>query len=113
MVENKDILEWCYVVGTLQFGVFGFLYSVFATAALAKGPRPPITVYLRQFCRVIAITLLALTLTAGVGTYNAWLALGLTFAGVALWIILASLALVTGYSLILAFWKMGYTDSTG
>jgi hypothetical protein len=111
MIEYKDILEWCYVVGTLQFGVFGFLYSVFAQAALGKGPRPPITIYLRRFCRVIVSVLSVLTLMLGVCTYLAFEGTGLTFAGVAIWILFTNLVVVTAYSLHLAFFQMGYHDA--
>lgn len=111
MTEYKDILEWCYVVGTLQFGVFGFLYSVFASAALGKGPRPPITIHLRRFCKMIVLVLTALTLTAGVGTYLAFEIVGVTFIGVAIWVLFANLAAVNAYAFYLAFRQMGYTDA--
>jgi hypothetical protein len=46
MIEPKDILEWCFVLGALDFGVFGFLYSTYATASFQATPanpvRPPI-----------------------------------------------------------------------
>lgn len=106
MIDAKDILEWCYVVGALDFGVFGFLYSVYATAMFTDGAPPPIVGFLRSFCRIISTVLLALTLVAAVET-SLWLSEHeFTFVGLSIVVFLASLAVLTGYAIYLAFKKM-------
>ena len=32
-ILTKDILTWCFTVAALVFGVYGFLYSTYATAS--------------------------------------------------------------------------------
>jgi hypothetical protein len=99
MIEAKDILGWCFTLAALDFGVFGFLYSVYATAsfqATTNNPaRPPIVHDLRRFCRAVAAVLVVLTGLSGVATYQAG-------AGIQIWIIVLCVALLTGFSVMLA-----------
>jgi hypothetical protein len=102
MIEPKDILEWCFVLGALDFGVFGFLYSTYATASFQATPanpvRPPITGYLKQFCRAVVVVLVVLTGLAAYVSYDAAVSWQV-------WIIVACFVLLTGFSLGL-LWKM-------
>jgi hypothetical protein len=102
MIETKDILEWCFVLGALDFGVFGFLYSTYAAACFQATPEhpelPSITKFLKQFCRVVVLVLALLTALAAYTSYQAktiW----------HVWVIVACFALLTAYSVRL-FWKM-------
>jgi hypothetical protein len=75
MIEPKDILDWCFTLASLDFGVFGFLYSVYATASFQATPehpvRPPITQYLKRFCQAVVAVLIVLTLLAAFTSYTA------------------------------------------
>jgi hypothetical protein len=99
MIEAKDILGWCFTLAALDFGVFGFLYSVYATASFQATPnnpaRPPIVHNLRRFCRAVAAVLVVLTVLSGVATYQAG-------AGLQIWIIVLCIALLTAFSVVLA-----------
>jgi hypothetical protein len=57
MIEPRDILDWCFTLASLDFGVFGFLYSVYATASFQATPehpvRPPITEYIKIYQAVL------------------------------------------------------------
>lgn len=105
MAEGKDIIEWCFVVGALIFGVFGFLYSVYANALFVEGPPPPIVGYLRNVCRVLIAILAILTVLAGATNYHCQQAL-LSWSSVSTWIIVLCFAVVTSCSLYLAYNKM-------
>jgi hypothetical protein len=100
MIDEKDILNWCFTVAALDFGVFGFLYSAYASASFQATPsnpiRPPITSYLRLFCRVIVFVLAVLTVLAAITSYSGGV-------GVQAWIIVFCFAVLTGFSLILAY----------
>jgi hypothetical protein len=100
MIEPKDILDWCFTLASLDFGVFGFLYSVYATASFQATPehpvRPPITQYLKWFCWAVVTVLIVLTLLAALTTYTA-------AAGFQVWIIVFCFLLLTGFSTVLAF----------
>jgi hypothetical protein len=102
MIQAKDILEWCFVLGALDFGVFGFLYSTYATASFQATPehpiRPPITRYLKQFCRAVVLVLVVLTALAAHTSYQA-------AVGFQVWVIVACFVLLTLFSLGL-LWKM-------
>jgi hypothetical protein len=102
MIEPKDILEWCFVLGALDFGVFGFLYATYATASFQATPehpiRPPITRFLKQFCRAVVLVLVVLTGLAAYVSYEAavhW----------QVCVIVACFVLLTLFSLAL-LWKM-------
>ena len=86
----------------MVFGVFGFLYSVYATGMFQVTPdRPmplPITIYLRRFCRVIVTILTAMTIMAGVTGLRA-------AVGWETWIMIVCFAALTIFSIRLA-WKM-------
>jgi hypothetical protein len=96
MIETKDILDWCFTLSALDFGVFGFLYATYAGAMASSAAPPPITRYLRLFCWVIALVLVVLTLVSAILSYNAQV-------GLAVWAIVGSLILVTGFSVVLAY----------
>jgi hypothetical protein len=100
VIEAKDILGWCFTIAALDFGVFGFLYSVYAAASFQVSPtnpvRPPITRYLRRFCQVVILVLIALTTLAAVTSYRAT-------AGYETWLIIACFAVLTLFSMILAY----------
>jgi ABC-type polysaccharide/polyol phosphate export permease len=100
MIEPKDILDWCFTLASLDFGVFGFLYSVYAAASFQATPerpvRPPITRYLRRFCQAVVAVLVILTLLAAFTSYSAavdW----------QVWLIIFCFLLLTGFSLVLVF----------
>jgi hypothetical protein len=100
MIEAKDILEWCFTVGALVFGVFGFLYSTYAAAMfqLTRGDSapPPIAKDLKCICWTLTIVLLALTVTSFVTSYEA----GVTLS---VWAIVVCFFVLTVVSLILAY----------
>jgi len=100
VIEAKDILTWCFTVAALEFGVFGFLYSTYAMASFQATPqnpvRPPITQYLRSFCRALAFVLVVLTVLAAVTSYNAGV-------GFQTWIIVMCFFVLTGFSVVLAY----------
>jgi quinol-cytochrome oxidoreductase complex cytochrome b subunit len=102
-ILTKDILTWCFTVAALVFGVFGFLYSTYATAsfqaAQTASPRPPIVYVLRRFCRVLAVILAVLTGLAAAASFS---------AGVALqtWIIVGCFIVLTFMSVWLAMFLM-------
>jgi hypothetical protein len=100
MIELKDILDWCFTLASLDFGVFGFLYSVYATASFQATPehpvRPPITQYLKRFCQAVVAVLVVLTLLAAFTSYTA-------AVGFQVWIIIFCFFLLAGFSLVLVF----------
>jgi hypothetical protein len=100
VIEAKDILNLCFTLAALDFGVFGFLYSVYAAASFQAMPtspaRPPIVQYIRRFCQAVAGVLLVLTVLAAVTSYQAG-------AGFQIWIIVFCMVVLTGFSVVLAF----------
>ena len=58
----------CLGVGALLFGVFGFLYSVYAMNSNFE-TRPPIVATLRKLCRIIAILISANFLLSAYALY--------------------------------------------
>ena len=94
-MDAKDILSWCFTVAALNFGVFGFLYSTYATAMFQSPAVPPITRYLRQFCQVLACVLVVLT---GVATFTSYRA----GVGISTWLIVSCFVVLTGFSAWLA-----------
>jgi hypothetical protein len=101
MPEVKDILEWCFTLAALDFGVFGFIYSTYASATFSVSPekplRPPVVSYLVSFCQVIATILVVLTSLAAVLTYENNL-------GWATWVLVGCLVLPTAFSVYLALY---------
>jgi hypothetical protein len=98
--ETKDILNWCFTLAALDFGVFGFLYSVYATASFQATPenpaRPPITDFLRKFCRVavlVLVILFVLSVIVSLDTGVDWRT----------WVIVFCVALLTFFSAFLAY----------
>jgi hypothetical protein len=92
VIEPKDILEWCFVVGALDFGVFGFLYSVYATASFQNQTRPPIVNFLRRFCWAVALVLVVLT---GLAIFIAFEAK----VGIPVWVIIGCFIVLALFSL--------------
>jgi uncharacterized membrane protein len=90
--------------GAILFGVFGFLYTIFATLAFNNNHRPPIINTIRLACRLVAllcivnavITLCSLVLLNDM-SMNDWLVgWGLVFVAAATAII----------SVWMSFWTM-------
>lgn len=100
MIEAKDILGWCFTVAAITFGVFGFVYSTYAMAMFQLTPTdpipPPITRYLKFFCRAVALVLVVLTVVSGVVSFNA-------SVGYSIWAIVLCFVLVTALSAGLAY----------
>lgn len=101
MIDTKDILNWCFTLLALDFGVFGFLYSTYAMASFQATPsspgRPAVTRYLRYFCRAVAVVLVVLTVLAALVSFKA-------AVGLATWIIISCLALLTAFAAYLAYY---------
>lgn len=91
-MEERDILSWCFTVAALTFGVFGFLYSTYATAMFQDLNPPPIVRDLRQVCQALAGVLAVLT---GVACFNAYRAA----ADISTWLIIGCFIVLTGFSL--------------
>jgi hypothetical protein len=102
MIETKDLLNWYFTVGALVFGVFGFLYSVYASAmfqATPEKPMPaPITVFLKLYLRVVVAVLTVLTVTSAVTGFRA-------SAGWETWVLILCFVVLTGFSIRLA-WRL-------
>jgi hypothetical protein len=81
-------------------GISGFLYSTYATASFQATPahpvRPPITGYLKQFCRAVVLVLVVLTGLAAYVSYS-------TSVNWQVWTIVPCFVLLAGFSTILAF----------
>jgi hypothetical protein len=99
VIEGKDILNWCFTLGALNFGVFGFLYTTYAAAfaqVTEDNPFPPHIVRpLKWFCRVLAGVLIILTVLAVVTSYDAG-------ASVSTWIIVLCFVVLAGTAVGLA-----------
>ena len=95
-MEAKDILNWCFTIASLNFGVFGFLYSTYAAAMLQAPAVPPITRFLREFCWTISFILTVLT---GLAAYTSYFAA----VGISTWVIVSCFIILTGYSVRLAY----------
>jgi hypothetical protein len=95
IVTNKDVLEWCFVVGALDLSVFGSIFGVYAGARFAAQTVPRIVSVLRWTCRALAFVLTILTLT------SIYICLTENIAFLA-WVIVGSLALVAVFAIILS-----------
>ena len=100
VIENRDILEWCFTISALGFGVFGFLYATYASAMFELSPEdtipPSITKELKIFCRVLAGVLVALTVLSAIVSYTAQVAYPV-------WVIVICVSVMTGISGYLAY----------
>ena len=61
LITGKDVLGWCFTAVSLNFGVFGLVYGIYANAALMQLDYIRIISLLKWFCRVIAAVLITLT----------------------------------------------------
>lgn len=99
MIEHKDILNWCFTVGALNFGVFGFLYTTYAFAlsqVTEDAPLPPPIVYrLKWFCRAVSSVLVVLTVLAIITGYNAGV-------GLSTWLIVLCFIVLAGTTVFLS-----------
>lgn len=98
-VSSKDVLELCFAMGATVFGVFGFLYSIFVSAASGVASPPPAVYALRNFSRVTAAVLLIIT------TLIAILSIELKVPWSA-WVLLTCFTFLTVGALYIAFRKM-------
>jgi hypothetical protein len=93
VIEDRDILEWCFTISALGFGVFGFLYATYAAGMFELKPTgpipPPITKELKVFCRVLFVVLAILTVLSGVVSYTAQ-------AAFPVWVIVFCVVVMTG-----------------
>ena len=109
MIEAKDILNWCFTVAALVFGVFGFLYSTYAAASFQATPaapvRPPITKYLKLFCRILALIVALLTVVSIVASCKAGIPWS-TWIGLSVWSMVGCFVVLTFLSGFLAYRKM-------
>jgi hypothetical protein len=108
-VETKDILDWCFTVGAVDFGVFGFLYSVFA-AALTQATREhgtpgPIIKTLHAMCWAAVAVLVVLTAIAGITSFKAGIGVAV-WSDIAVWGIVGCFVVLVAFSAYLAF-QMG------
>lgn len=63
-IDDKAILDWCFVIGSLDLAVLGFLYSAYASIRLADDgvhEPPPIVAFLKNFCVAMVFVLIILT----------------------------------------------------
>lgn len=101
VIETKDILTWCFTVGALDFGVFGFLFSTYAAASFQADPmnpsRPLITHYLKRFCQATVVVLAVLTVVAAVTLYQEGTGIA-TWRDVALWCIMGCFLVLLAFS---------------
>lgn len=98
VIEAKDVLNWCFTLGALVFGVFGFLYTAYA-AAFAQVTRenplpPPIVQSLKWFCRLLTGVLIVLTILSVVVSYN-------IAAALSVWIIILCFVVLTVVAVIM------------
>lgn len=102
MIEGKDILNWCFTIVSINFGVFGFLYSIYVGATTTPTPSNPIRPFVAQrvipFCRILTAITIILTTLAGVTCVQ-------IKAGIVVWLILLCLAVLGIFALWLA-WTM-------
>jgi hypothetical protein len=107
MIETKDVLNWCFTVAALVFGVFGFLYSAYASASFAAAQagtaRPPVVYDLRRFCRLLASILVVLTGLAAFASASAGAPSGV---GPQTWIIVGCYGVLSVVSAVWAFFFM-------
>lgn len=102
MIESKDVLNWCFTIVSIDFGVFGFLYAIYISATSSPTPerpiRPGIARRVIPFCQAIASIIAVLTILSGVTAVQA-------AAGVEVWIIVLCLAVLAGFTVRLS-WTM-------
>ncbi|MFL9994254.1 hypothetical protein PQR34_25880 [Paraburkholderia sediminicola] len=72
MIDAKDTLGWCFTLGSMSLGVFGFAYSNYASAVMMHPPgkAPAIVKSLRWFCRWLTVSLLAISCITSFSAYQ-------------------------------------------
>jgi heme/copper-type cytochrome/quinol oxidase subunit 3 len=89
MIEAKDTLGWCFTLGAMSLGVFGFAFSTYASALIAHPTEPPpIVDSLRWFCRLLMLALIAISALTIAVAYQAC-------APTATWVLVCVLAVTT------------------
>lgn len=95
VVDDKTILEWCFVVGALNLSALGFLYSAYISFMI-EDPSQATVSFIKEFCRVLVGTLVVL---AGLSVYTAFV----SGPGIPAWIIVLCLCTLAIYAVRLAF----------
>lgn len=102
MIEAKDVINWCFTIVSIDFGVFGFLYAIYISATSAPTPehpiRPGIARRVIPFCRIITVIMSVLTILSAVVAAQ-------DQAGFEVWIIVTCLAVLDGFAVRFA-WTM-------
>jgi hypothetical protein len=93
-IDDKTILDWCFVIGSLNFSVLGFVYGIYANARLNNLGDLAILSFLRMYCSVIVSVIWTLTALAGFIAFS-------ISARPAVWIVVGCLAIVSVFSLVL------------
>lgn len=60
-VNGVTILGWCFTLISINIGVFGFIYSIYATARMNNKSHLAIVGFLVQFCTALAIIIVLLS----------------------------------------------------
>jgi hypothetical protein len=63
-IDVKTILDWCFVIGALNFSVFGFLYGVHSSVQINNLGHMGISHHLRMHCSIIAVLIFLLSIVA-------------------------------------------------
>jgi hypothetical protein len=102
VVDAKDILNWCFTIISINFGVFGFLYAIYVSATTAPTPEKPIrsgaALRVIPFCRTLAGIIMVLTALAAITCVQ-------TGVGFATWLIVLCLTVLAIFAVWLA-WTM-------
>jgi hypothetical protein len=56
-VDVATLLGWCFSMGSLTFGVFGFIYGIYASARLSDKEHLEIVGFLVSFCTALMVVL--------------------------------------------------------
>jgi len=97
-VDVKAILDWTFVIGSLDLAVFGYIYSAYVSARFSRPPPPPpIVDFLKLFCVVLVAVLFVLTALAIYTT------LGCCHTNYSVWILVSCLGAVVLASAILVY----------
>lgn len=81
-VNGTTILGWCFTLISINIGVFGFIYSIYATARMNNKSHLAIVGFLVQFCTALAIIIVmlsALSIYVGIKENVRWEVLFIIF----------------------------------